>query len=760
MAPVAQLQPAAITTCVDMTSEDSKGDDRQRLKRSVFECWDEDRDGFLKQEEMLLVARCVGFDGPDEEWASEYAKVCKEHDCQPSEGMSFKAIMSLLDDDSPTGCFLANAALERILQLSARRELKKRAFKLWDGDSDGLLKEAEMLRMARSVGFKGSEEEFRPEYFQLCRQRGRKPEEGLGEEAIMSLLDDESSDGCFVSTEELAEITKDRSAGSSAAPAEAEDKEREDLKRRAFALWDGDGDGKLNCGEMMGLARCLGFEGAEQEWREQYGEICAQWGCQAERGLPKERVMKLLEDQSDAGCYMSTSELRQLLSGPSPAPGADAAAGPASTKPAAVPATAAPVVQTSAEPTKAQAEAEEATRMEQDKSQSQLRDSLKHRVFLLWDADSDGALKKEELVKLAQHVGFTGSMEEWSTEYAQMCTQRGCTARYGMPEQVYNDFLDDASEMGCFLTNEDLARILAVADEDATAKNTKVKGSSMVILCDQDGSPKKEEMMKIAKAIGFIGEVDRWYKEFAQVLFESIGAPSGGLSQEAVMVLADRAKKKMPSDMFKKAEAKLGDAPKVSWRQKRHQKNASTCLGEGNTVEPPPKKGKIVVPPSKAEIESAAEKRKPRCEACETEPVALAVIQCLNCEAYLCAPCNDLNHPTALLKKHKRQPLVQDGVDAYSRFRYLFHPGAKWQLTASVALWRNEWGRQKIGGINATSPWGGPNVFQILECGEKRLKVKGIRGGSQNVGWLDVNLLVDKQSGDLMIRPAAEGKRP
>lgn len=383
-----------------------------------------------------------------------------------------------------------------------------------------------------------------------------------------------------------------------------------------------------------------------------------------------------------------------------------------------------------------------------------MRASLKKRVFMLWDQDGDGSLKKEELLKLARHVGFDGSVEEWSTEYAQMCTQRGCTARYGMSEEAFNEFLDDDSETGCYFSNEELAKILAAADEAASATK-----KDLIMLCSEDGSLKKDEMANIAGWVGFSGspeDSEKWCQEFVQVVSDLIGSPSGGLSKEAVMALAERTKAKMPEELFKKAESEKG---RVSWRQKRQQNIASgEKKAQGVTVEPPGKKGRTVAPPSKADIESAAEKRKRRCDGCETQPPALAVIRCVNCEAYLCAKCNDANHPTALLKKHTRQPLVQDGVDAYSRFKFLFSPGDQWQLTTSIALWRYEWGWEKIGGINAMSPWGGPNAFQILECGDRRLKVRGTRGGGQNMGWLDVNMLVDRQSGELMVRPLSRGK--
>jgi len=393
---------------------------------------------------------------------------------------------------------------------------------------------------------------------------------------------------------------------------------------------------------------------------------------------------------------------------------------------------------------------------------SKMREALKKRVFLLWDTDGDGNLKKDELLKLARHVGFGGSGDDWTNEYEQMCTQRGCTARYGLSEEAFNNFIDDESEMGCYFSNEELAKILAEADAAAAAAK-----KNLIMLCSSDGTLKKDEMLKVAEWVGFVGAKDeqrnQWCKEFSQVVSDGIGSPKAGLSKEAVTALAERTKAKLPAELFKK-DASDASSKRLTWRQKRQQGVQTDKKGGGGVgVGPAHKKGRTIAPPTKAEMEKAAaeaaDKKRIKCEGCESQPAAQAVIRCFNCEAYLCAQCNEANHPTALLKKHTRQPLVQEGVDAYHRFKFLFNVGDQWTLTTSVALWRYEWGFEKVGGINAITPWGVPNAFQILECGLKRLRVRGTRGGGANIGWLDVNLVVNRASGELMIRPLAMPKK-
>jgi len=737
-----------------MPDTNNDEDKRIALKSTVFRLWDKDCDGVLKREEMLQVARCVGFDGSEEEWGEEYIQVCAENSCNPDQGMSEDAIMKLLDDKSETGCWLSNSALEKVLE-------------------NGLEEEAPSLPA------------------------------DLGPPPTTATASDDGP-----------------------APVGGAPLDRAALKRRTYTLWDEDRDGHLKQKEMMKLAQCMGFEGTVDEWAEMYVEMCEQHGCSIEKGFSQEKVLQLLDDDSDNGCFVSTEELRELLAAatadedvimedaaaneaaaaaaasPPPSAAADGESSAPDTKDATAPASGsddAKSADTAANGNSAGAEAatpaaeaatapstENGTAGEADKDvekekgpeekketapvkgkdaqeDSKMRESLKKRVFLLWDSDGDGNLKKDELLKLARHVGFGGSGDDWTNEYEQMCTQRGCTARYGLSEEAFNAFIDDESEMGCYFSNEELAKILAEADANAAATK-----KNLIMLCDTDGKLKRDEMLKIADWVGFIGEKDeqknQWCKEFSQVVSDGIGSPKAGLSKEAVTALAERTKSKLPTELFKK-EAGDAASKKMSWRQKRQQgvqtDKKTGVVGPGGG--PANKKGRTVAPPSKEEMEKAAaeaaESKKIKCDGCESQPAALAVIRCFNCEAYLCAKCNEANHPTVLLKKHTRQPLVQDGVDAYNRFKFLFKVGEQWTLTTSVALWRHEWGFEKVGGINAITPWGGPNAFQILECGQKRLRVRGTRGGGANVGWLDVNLVVNRASGELMIRPLTLPKK-
>lgn len=88
---------------------------------------------------------------------------------------------------------------------------------------------------------------------------------------------------------------------------------REDLKRQLFACIDLDGDGRLNQDEMRHFAFLVGFEGSDADWQEEYLKLCEEHGVSPTPGITQAIVLKLLDDQSDSGCYCTDEELQQLL---------------------------------------------------------------------------------------------------------------------------------------------------------------------------------------------------------------------------------------------------------------------------------------------------------------------------------------------------------------------------------------------------------------------------------------------------------------
>eukprot|EP00913_Durusdinium_trenchii_P004522 g4199.t1 len=84
---------------------------REDLKQRLFEVIDKDGDDFLNKGEMRELAKLVGFDGNDEEWAEElacicayaepeYLKLCEEVRATPQKGIPKAVVLGLLDDQN------------------------------------------------------------------------------------------------------------------------------------------------------------------------------------------------------------------------------------------------------------------------------------------------------------------------------------------------------------------------------------------------------------------------------------------------------------------------------------------------------------------------------------------------------------------------------------------------------------------------------------------------------------------------------------
>ncbi len=87
---------------------------------------------------------------------------------------------------------------------------------------------------------------------------------------------------------------------------------------------------------------------------------------------------------------------------------------------------------------------------------TQTRDVLKKATFKFLGCDGDGYLNKQELLPFCRSVGFNGSSEKWTEEYLVLCLYAGCDAALGIGEAAFGRLLDDYSDEGCSMTNDEL----------------------------------------------------------------------------------------------------------------------------------------------------------------------------------------------------------------------------------------------------------------------------------------------------------------
>lgn len=195
---------------------------------------------------------------------------------------------------------------------------------------------------------------------------------------------------------------------------------------------------------MYAIAEHLGFTGGAEKWAEEFRGVCAG------RGPPDVgRFQALLNDLGESGWYCSDEELRRLLREvaehgprlarpPAPAPAAPAPAAPAPSAQA---------------PTESRAE-------------------LVRRVFLALQKsaspDVAGRLGEAEMRRFAAFTGFEGSAEEWSEEFALICSESGGGSTLDLAH--FRRLVDDEGDSGCYCADGELRQCLSELCAEAAVR--------------------------------------------------------------------------------------------------------------------------------------------------------------------------------------------------------------------------------------------------------------------------------------------------
>lgn len=87
---------------------------RITLKKRVFRGCDKDTDGYLDKDEMLSLAVLTGFEGSDQEWSIEYARLCRECNADKAIGIAQVTLLKLMDDQSDAGFYCTDKQLEEM----------------------------------------------------------------------------------------------------------------------------------------------------------------------------------------------------------------------------------------------------------------------------------------------------------------------------------------------------------------------------------------------------------------------------------------------------------------------------------------------------------------------------------------------------------------------------------------------------------------------------------------------------------------------
>ena len=522
---------------------------REDLLQRIFKALNLSGKGYLASEEMRPFAEATGFDGSDLDWKQEFELLKQE--CKAGPGISLEDFKRLANDQSDDGCYCSDSDLQALLaRLESRRvtqnsrapptvqhsapspavpngfgkrdDLLQRVFKALNLSGNGHLASEEMRPFAEATGFDGNDQDWKQE-FELLKRECKASGPGISLEDFKRLANDQSDDGCFCSDSDLqallARLESRRATKNSRAPPTVQHSapspavpngfgKRDDLLQRVFKALNFSGNGYLASEEMRPFAEATGFDGSDQDWKQEF-ELLKQ-ECKAGPGISLEDFKRLANDQSDDGCYCSDSDLQALL------------ARLESRR----------ATQNSGEPPAVQHSAPSPT----VPNGSRRREDLLQRIFKALNWSGNGYLASAEMRPFAEATGFDGSDQDWKQEFELL--KQECKAGPGISLEDFKRLANDQSDDGCYCSDSDLLTLLARLDFQRATQNSRAaptrhavpktpapndSGSRDDLLrmvfsalnASGSGLLDHEEMLPFAEFTAFKGSKEEWEKEFA-----------------------------------------------------------------------------------------------------------------------------------------------------------------------------------------------------------------------------------------------------
>eukprot|EP00438_Fugacium_kawagutii_P021044 Skav222600 [mRNA] locus=scaffold5038:1663:2559:+ [translate_table: standard] len=210
----------------------------------------------------------------------------------------------------------------------SRSELISQIFEALCGH-DSQLTESDFKHYAVLTGFDGDESDWQTQFASICKLYGWKTRDSEGFISFaqfQEFLSDEEEN----TEEELREVLlalnqredKELNAGKNIPQNwgrrsvilqlqedEASNLDRSQLIDAIFTLLDVKKDNVLHSTELQDYAMFTGFDGTDEEWQEQYQEMCSSFGWDGARGISRDQFEDLVGDSSET----SDEELRRIL---------------------------------------------------------------------------------------------------------------------------------------------------------------------------------------------------------------------------------------------------------------------------------------------------------------------------------------------------------------------------------------------------------------------------------------------------------------
>jgi len=794
--------------------------DREALKRRLFRLWDQDKDGALKVDEMLQLALVSGFDGSPEEWRKEYLELCKEHKVVPTAGFPKNVVLKLLDGDT----FLSTEDIQKFVEglLSGGQydpevekefevkvvrddagtagftirqvdlvvtsvENSKDLIPMIVGDVVVAVNKTPVANFAEYTALAHKANEFsltvkRPKAFQDSDVwAGAKPGYAFkkGEYGLGYYRD--YYNGTFGVMAGFQEFFPSPTF-EGAWPGHVFKKghlglgyyvdllSRKFTTTKLFELCDMDHDGRLNTSEACQFARDNGFTGTWEEWVKAFEKMCAARSCDPKEGLSATAFADMLDDKTELGCYLTTEAIQEMTerikkaqaSSKERAEIAEKAGAPqkleeipiarlkalaklhsvslvgclerseivSALKKAGITDQGAAAVAKAAEKQMDLASGDDAA----------ARGAFAKQIHL---CDDQGALKKDDVVKMAACVGWVGEDDEWFKAFSTVFENQGLT---GKKEISVAQAMTCAEVAKARLLDEGTGE--ADSGEPPKKKPKVLPAGSAGLNVGIGPKPPEEKKVPVIKAkncqgcekpteaILFCNNCKAWLCAACDVENHS----TKFLQRHQRVYLPG----KKPQPVKKVKELSTMSVGELKALAKEKVVNITACV----------EKQEIIAALEKAGIKPPEEetKEEPKAEASKGDPKLITP------KAAAEAKPGEIRPAPVDPRKAEAERLHNLFVEHHETFA----PGSQWELKTGVALWRYDVGFERTFYLNAVGPRGFPTVIEVLEWGQRRLKVRtmGIDratgtlvGQKWQMGWLEVGMLFNKATGEMLCHP-------
>lgn len=271
-----------------------------------------------------------------EAFREEYDEICKEQQADKNIGLDQKAFKTIVGEDESSDYYADENKLADILvklnssepknattptaaaatpaakpesQPSPRSEMVTALFQVLDKNKNGCLFSDEIFVYAAALEYPGSAEDFREEYDDICTELKCDAKVGLDKSMFDKLVSDE--EGNFHADDaKLKEILQNLQSPQAKASPPA--KARDEQVTAIFQAADRNSNGVLNRAEMFKVAQAIGYPNAEEEFEEEWQELCKDKKADPAKGIDAKAFSSIVND-SQSDFRIEDSDLANIL---------------------------------------------------------------------------------------------------------------------------------------------------------------------------------------------------------------------------------------------------------------------------------------------------------------------------------------------------------------------------------------------------------------------------------------------------------------